>query len=172
MVGLERGRVELREWDPAWREAYEAEVDRLESIAGDRFLDFEHVGSTAVEGLVAKPVIDLVALVSDLDSARDLIPVLEDHGYEHRPGEVRGRLFLAKGPRSNRTHYLSIAEEGGEFHRETVAFRDYLRDHPDAAEEYARLKRELAAEYPEDRDAYTERKGEFVERVLDRAMDG
>jgi len=171
MVGLERGTVELHEHDPAWREAYEAEVERLESVAGDRFLGYEHVGSTAVEGMVAKPVIDLVALVFDLDAARDLVPTLENHGYEHRPGDVRGRLFLAKGPRSNRTHYLSIAELGGRFHRETVAFRDYLRDRPDVAGEYATLKRELAAEHPDDRDAYTGAKGEFVERVLERATD-
>lgn len=172
MVGLERGTVELEPHDPAWREAYEAEVDRLESIAGDRFLGYEHVGSTAIEGIPAKPVIDLLALVADLETAREVVPTLEDHGYEHRPdGDVSGRVFLAKGPRSNRTHYLSVAEQGSRFHRETVAFREYLRDHPAVADEYAALKRELAAAHPDDRDAYTAAKGEFVERILDRASD-
>ncbi|PSQ15323.1 hypothetical protein BRD00_14440 [Halobacteriales archaeon QS_8_69_26] len=173
MVGLERGTVALVPHDPAWREAYEAEVERLESIAGDRFLGYEHVGSTAIEGIPAKPVIDLLALVEDLTTARDLVPELTDHGYEHRPdGDVAGRIFLARGPRSNRTHYLSITERGSEVHRESVAFRDHLRENPSVAEEYAALKRNLAAEYPDDRDAYTAAKGEFVERVLDRALHG
>lgn len=171
MVGLERGTVELTEYDPAWREAYRVEIDRLEAIAGGRFLGYEHVGSTAIEGMPAKPVVDLIALVDDLDEARSVIPVLEDHGYESRPGDdVRGRLFLARGPPSNRTHYLSIAERGGRFLLENVTFRDYLRDHPDVAEEYAALKREAAAEHPDDRDPYTEAKAPFVEAILERAM--
>lgn len=172
MVGLERGTVELVPHDPTWREAYEAEVRRLESIAGDHFSSYEHVGSTAIEGIPAKPVTDLIALVADLEGARAVIPALEANGYEHRPdGDVAGRLFLAKGPRSERTHYLSITERGSEVHRETVAFRDYLRAHPDVAAEYAARKCDLAAEHPDDRGAYTAAKSGFVERITDRALD-
>lgn len=171
MVGLERGTVELVEYDPAWREHYEAEVERLRTIAGDRLLGFEHIGSTAIEGLAAKPIVDLLAFVEDLDAADALVPRLEAHGYEYRPdGDVRGRRFLAKGPRSARTHYLSLAPRDGEFAREKLAFRDYLRANPDVAAEYDALKRRLAAAHPEDRSAYTEAKGAFIRDVLDRAL--
>lgn len=172
MVGLERGTVELVPYRPEWADRYEAEIERLEAIAGDRLLDFEHVGSTAVEGLSAKPIIDLLAVVADLDDVADLLAVLEAHGYEHRPNDdVDGRVFLAKGPKTDRTHYLSLVEREGEVYREQVAFRDYLREHPDVAAEYGRLKRELAAEYPDDRANYTAAKSEFVERVLRRALE-
>lgn len=92
----------------------------------------------------AKPIVDVLALVEGLADARDLVPVLEEHGYEHRPGDVDGRLFFAKGPRTNRTVYLLIAERGSDFHEEKVAFRDYLRERSEAAEQYASLKKRLA----------------------------
>jgi GrpB-like predicted nucleotidyltransferase (UPF0157 family) len=172
MVGLERGTVELETYRPEWEARCEAEVEHLESVAGERFLDYEHVGSTSVAGVAAKPVIDLVAVVADLDEATDLVPALEDAGYSYRPNDdVHDRLFFAKGPRTNRTHYLSVCERASDSYREQVGFRNYLRSNPEVPEEYERLKRELADEHPDDRDAYTERKSEFVERVLARAMD-
>ncbi|WP_232820527.1 GrpB family protein, partial [Halorussus litoreus] len=134
--------------------------------------DFEHVGSTAVDGLPAKPIVDMIAVVTELDDAVELVPVLEDHGYEYRPNDaVADRLFFAKGPRTNRTHYLSLCERDSDCYREQVAFRDYLRANPEVAAEYGQLKRELAETYPDDRASYTEAKGEFVERVLAEAVD-
>lgn len=172
MVGVKRGTVELSPYQPEWKRRYEAEVERLQSVAGDRLHDFEHVGSTAVEGLAAKPIIDMLAVVEDAADAAALVPVLEERGYEHRPNDgVPDREFLAKGPRANRTHYLSLVERDGDRYREQVAFRDYLRSHSGVAAEYAELKRTLAEEYPDDRSAYTQRKGAFVERVLERALD-
>jgi GrpB-like predicted nucleotidyltransferase (UPF0157 family) len=174
MVGLERGTVALSPSQSAWKQRYAEEVARLEAIAGGHFHEYEHIGSTAVKGLAAKPIIDLLAVVDDLDEAHaTLVPVLEEHGYEYRPnGDVRGRLFFAKGPRSNRTHYLSLTERDSEFYAEKLAFREYLRAHPDVAAEYESLKQELANKHPNDRDAYTEQKGTFIERVLEEAIDG
>jgi GrpB-like predicted nucleotidyltransferase (UPF0157 family) len=172
MIGLERGNVTLVSHQPEWDGEYEAEIERLESIAGDRLHGYEHVGSTAIEGIAAKPVIDLLAVVDDLSAAREsLVPLLDEYGYEHRPGDVQGRLFLAKGPRANRTHYLSLTERDSDFYTETLAFRDHLRENPDVAAEYESLKRELAENHPNDRETYTERKGAFVERILEDAMD-
>jgi GrpB-like predicted nucleotidyltransferase (UPF0157 family) len=97
---------------------------------------------------------------------------LEANGYERRPDEdVPGRLFFARGPPENRTVYLSLAEPGSAVYRETVAFRDHLREHPDVAAAYAALKRRLAAAHPDDRAAYTAGKGAFVERVTEEALD-
>ena len=169
MVGLERGTVELELYRPEWRQEYEAEVERLRSVLGNDSLDFEHVGSTAIPGIAAKPVIDMLAVVEDAAHAARLLPVLERHGYEYRPNDgVPDRAFLAKGPRTNRTHYLSLTEVGNACYRESVGFRDYLRDHPTVAAEYDRLKRELAEEYGEDRPTYTAKKEPFVLRVLER----
>jgi len=172
MVGLDRERVRVEPYDPAWKEAYERERRRLADLIGDDVLGFEHVGSTAVEGLPAKPVIDLLAVVDDIDAARDLVPVLEANGYEYRPKpDESERLHCAKGPPEDRTHYLKLVERDSTFHRETVAFRDHLRANPAAAERYAARKRELAERYADDRDAYTEAKAAFVEDVLSDALE-
>src|SRR6056297_374696 len=126
MVGLERGTVELESSRKEWPNAYESEVTRLRECVGDRIREFEHVGSTAVDGLPAKPVIDVLGLVDDLETGRELVPILEDHGYDYRPNDaVDDRLFLAKGPETERTHYLSLTTPGSATHREQVAFRDY-----------------------------------------------
>lgn len=170
MMGLERGTVELEPHQEVWTERYTTEVQRLHDIVGNRVVEFEHIGSTAIEGLPAKPIIDILALVVDITDANALSPVLEDCGYERRPDDIEDRLFFAKGPRTNRTVYLSLTERGSDFHRETIAFREYLRAHPDAADEYASVKQRLAERYPEDRDAFTATKGDFIEDILDEAM--
>lgn len=170
-LGLSRGTVELRAHRSEWHAAFANEADQLRDLLGDRLCGLEHVGSTAVEGLPAKPVVDVLGLVTDLETARELVTPLADAGYEHRPEDVSGRVFLAKGPPSNRTHYLSLAPTGGRVHREQVAFRDYLRDNPRTAARYARLKREFAARYPEDRASYTAAKEPFVADVLSTALE-
>lgn len=170
-MGLERGAVELVDHRPGWRRAYEREVDRLVPAVGDEVRTFEHVGSTAVPGLAAKPVVDLLAALEPDAAPADVRPTLEAHGYERRPDDgVAGREFFAKGPHADRTHYLSVTRCGSDVHVSQVAFRDYLRAHPDVAGAYESLKRELAEEYPDDRAAYTAEKGAFVEGVLERAL--
>lgn len=99
--------------------------------------------------------------------------VLEGMGYEHRgDGGVRGRILLAKGPRSRRTHHLSLVEPTSDHWRRSLLFRDYLRAHPKAAGEYRKLKRELARRYPEDRESYTAGKDGFIERAIEDAQTG
>jgi GrpB-like predicted nucleotidyltransferase (UPF0157 family) len=168
MVGLERGTVELEPYQPSWSDAYDAEVARLNDVVGDRVRRFEHIGSTAVEGIPAKPIIDALTLVDEFATATDLVEPLEARGYERRPDEVDGRVFLAKGPPENRTCYLSITELGSRFHEEKIAFREALRDDPELAARYASLKRRLAERYPENRERYTAEKGAFVRDVLDQ----
>lgn len=171
MVGLERGIVKLEPSKKEWTELYKEEVQRLKDIANNWFRDFEHIGSTAIGGIPAKPILDILAVIEDLGEAKNLIPILEEHGYEYRPGDVEGRLFFAKGPRTNRTIYLSITERGSDFYEEKIAFRDYLRKHPEAAEQYTSLKKRLAEEHPKNREKYTALKEDFIQNILDRAMD-
>ena len=201
MLGLDRERVELVAHHEAWREAFESEADRLRDTLGDRIVTVEHIGSTAVSGVPAKPVLDLLVTVpaspagvdatadsSDADptarsdterantpetdelaAARAIRPTVESLGYERRETAVAGRTFFVRGPPEARTHYLSVAPHGGRFHREKVAFREYLRANPRTAAEYARLKRELA-DTADSRDGYTDGKSAFVARVLERAL--
>lgn len=171
MVGVKRGRVRVVPYQESWIEWYAAEVERVRRVGGGRFLEFEHIGSTAIPGMPAKPIIDVLAVVTRLDEAMDLVPVLEGCGYEYRPRDaVPDRELFAKGPPWRRTCHLSVTERDSGFYRDKLAFRDYLRSHPDVAAEYAALKRRLAAQYPRNRRAYTAGKAEFIEDVLDRAL--
>lgn len=166
MLGLERGTVELVDHRQEWHHLAAEERSHLE----DALDQIEHVGSTAIEGMPAKPVLDLLAVADELAPKSEYAARLEPMGYELRESDqVPDRLFFAKGPTDERTHYLSITERGSDCHREQIAFRDYLRSNPDAAAEYARFKRKLAEEHPDDRETYTKRKSEFVEHILDRA---
>ncbi|WP_058827215.1 GrpB family protein [Haloferax sp. Q22] len=169
-LGLARGTVELVTHDPRWREAYEREVERLRPrlcADDENGIRFEHVGSTAVPGLAAKPIVDLLVLVSDRDDAGGVARALEAAGYEERPDDdVPGRRFFVRGPPERRTHYLSLTEVGSDCHREQVAFRDDLRADDDLAAEYERRKRKLAEAHPDERSQYTNAKASFVESVL------
>jgi len=171
-VGLDRERVALEPFSPEWRRRYEREVERLRSLVGDEIMRFEHVGSTAVEGLCAKPIVDVLGMVEDLSDARGLVETLEANGYEYRPDdEFEERLFFAKGPAADRTHYLHVAERGSSYATEMIAFRDALRSDASLRYKYAALKRDLAAAHPEDRDSYTAGKSDFVERVVGNSVD-
>ena len=132
----------------------------------------EHVGSTAVPGLYAKPVIDvMVGLGSPSDAERCVAP-LEVIGYEHRPDLVLPDrlLFLVKhDPGGFRTHHLHATTRETPFWETHLLFRDYLREHPETAREYARLKRDVAARLRDDREAYTDAKTTFISAVLGRA---
>ncbi|WP_396610446.1 GrpB family protein [Haloferax sp. S1W] len=166
-LGLARGTVDLAEYDTAWPEAYGAEVARLRPRLGDSVLEFEHVGSTSVPGLAAKPIVDMLVLVSDLDATDEVARTLSNAGYEERPNDdVPDRRFFARGPPSYRTHYLSVTERGSDCHREQVAFRDALRSNRALAAAYETLKRGLASDHPDARDVYTESKSGFVQSVL------
>jgi GrpB-like predicted nucleotidyltransferase (UPF0157 family) len=172
MLGLERGTVRVEPHQREWKVLFDSEAARLRSVLGDRILAVEHVGSTAVNGLAAKPVLDILVLTSDEDAADACIEPLQELGYDHRDDDpVPDRHFMAKGPEYGRTHYLSVTPRGSQTHRDQTDFRDYLRSHPEVARKYERLKRELAAEHPENRRAYTARKAQFIRDVLNRARE-
>ena len=168
MIGLSQDKVLVVPYDGRWRDAFQAEADRLREVFGEALV--EHAGSTAVPGLDAKPIIDLMVAVESLETAEGFCPALAELGYEYRPeDDVPGRLFFARGPREWRTHHLSLAERDGEFWRVQLVFRDWLRAHPETAEAYRALKRELAEQFPDDRPSYTAAKSEFVLKILAQA---
>jgi GrpB-like predicted nucleotidyltransferase (UPF0157 family) len=160
--------ITIAEYDSRWPSLYEEERDRIVDVLGDVVLDIQHVGSTAVPGLGAKPIIDIMVAVADLAVIEECIQPLEALGYEFQ-GEagVPGRLFFGKGV--PRTHHVHMVEQEGDVWKNALLFRDFLRANPEEANQYHQLKRQLAARFGADREAYTEAKTEFIESVLARA---
>jgi GrpB-like predicted nucleotidyltransferase (UPF0157 family) len=126
----------------------------------------EHVGSTAVPGLRAKPVIDIMAGVESLDASRGAIEALAVLGYHDWPYKAELMHWFCKPSADHRTHHLHLVPFGSALWRERLAFRDCLLDDPAARAEYTALKDTLAARFPDDREAYTEAKGELVRRIV------
>ena len=158
-------RIALVPYDPSWPARFEEERAAVEAaiepwLAGQ----VEHVGSTAVPGLEAKPTIDLLAPVHDLEDARAAIEALAAIGYVHAPHRPFMH-WLCKPSAAVRTHHLALIELTHPEFAARLRFRDRLRAEPELAAEYAALTRRLAVEHPDDREAYTEGKAEFVARV-------
>ncbi|HEX3392864.1 MAG TPA: bifunctional GrpB family protein/GNAT family N-acetyltransferase [Solirubrobacteraceae bacterium] len=152
--------VQIVEYDPAWPAAFQAERERLAPLL--KGVEIHHFGSTAVPGLAAKPVIDMIALVGDLDAPIDVL--VQSAGYQFPRAfnaTLAHRRFLCCPSASHRTHHLHLVNEHEELERR-LRFRDRLRADPVLAGEYVRLKRALAERFPDDREAYTEAKSEFV----------
>ncbi len=171
--------VEIVDYDPEWPAAFERERRHLLAcLPQGLVVRIEHFGSTAVPGLAAKPIIDVLVEVTDLAAVRERVaPLLESQGYEYfwRPtfGDV-GEPFYAwfikrDSATGKRTHHIHMVEGGFTSHWDRLLFRDYLIAHPDVAAQYGALKRRLAAEASTDRVLYTEAKGEFIRRVTDTA---
>jgi GrpB-like predicted nucleotidyltransferase (UPF0157 family) len=162
-AGGRNAEVEIVEYDPTWPAAYAAELERLAPLlpAGAQL---HHFGSTAVPGLAAKPVIDMIALVDDLDAP--IATLVQPGGYQYPRAfnaTLTHRRFLCYPTAAHRTHHLHLVDEAGELERR-LHFRDRLRADRVLAGEYVALKRALAERYRDDREAYTEAKGEFVKR--------
>jgi GrpB-like predicted nucleotidyltransferase (UPF0157 family) len=152
--------VQVVDYDPAWPASFEVEHRRLAPMLGDA--DIHHIGSTAVPGLVAKPVIDMMALITDIDAP--IAVLVERAGYQF-PRAYNATLshhrFLCYPTASHRTHHLHLVDEQHELDRR-LCFRDRLRADPVLAREYAMLKRRLASRFADDREAYTDAKRQFV----------
>jgi GrpB-like predicted nucleotidyltransferase (UPF0157 family) len=172
VVGLESGTVRLVPYSDEWPGMFTVEAVRLRSALAGILRDIQHVGSTAVQGLTAKPIIDFAVAVNSLDTDLDrCMKPLEDMDYEYK-GEygLPGRHFFVKGKPT--IHHVHVVERDSEHWKNWVAFRDFLRTHQDIREEYGNLKKDLAKKYESDRDAYTAAKSEFIDQILQKARPG
>ncbi len=163
--------IRVIEYKADWAQAFEEEKERLEGILDGNWLAIYHIGSTAVPGLAAKPIIDIMAVVRSLDKVDEKTAEFSEAGYEAL-GEygIPGRRYLRKGG-DERTHQLHIFQEDSwEDIIRHLAFRDYLRSHEKEREEYDRLKKELAQRYPEDIDGYCKGKDSFVRALEKKAL--
>lgn len=156
-------------YDASWPSKFDQAKARVCELLGARALGVEHIGSTSVPGLSAKPVIDLLVGTESLAQADDCVPLLVADGWDFPPevnSKIEGRRFLRKLDGGVRTHHLHVVVYRGELWNEYIHFRDKLRRHDELAHEYEELKRTLAEKYRDQRERYTSSKTDFVARVL------
>lgn len=158
--------IVIVEYDPEWPYEFQRLRDRAQAALGDVAVAIEHVGSTAVPGLPAKDLIDMVVVVASDDDVTAAIERLEAVGYKARGNlGVEGREAF-RWPEGEKRHHLYVSPTSSAELRAQVAFRDRLRSDPAVANEYVALKRELAKRYRDDRLAYTDAKTDFIEATL------
>lgn len=161
-------RIEIMDYDPHWPRLYEEERARVAAALGALAKSIEHIGSTSVPGLSAKPIIDLLVTVDRLGSADPYIEPLASLGYTFFlvMGNTERHAFGKGNPH---THHVHIVQHGGEEHMRPLIFRDYLRSHPEEARHYEAMKRALAVRFRHDRRAYSQGKTEFVRSIEAKA---
>lgn len=165
--------VAIFPYDPAWPSMYEKERDRLLRLFLDDFLAIEHIGSTAVPGLSAKPIIDILAAVETLSRADELMEPLCRSSYTTSMefnASLVGRRWLMRWAEGHRTHHLHLVRHGSEEWSQRIAFRDRLRASSGLAEQYEKRKLLWAAEFRSDREAYTAAKADFIREVLEGVL--
>lgn len=168
--GLKSGEVKLVPYSPAWPIKYTAEERLLQQTIGTLIEEIQHIGSTAIPGLAAKPIIDIAVAVADLATVAALIAPLQTIGYEYRGllNGIAGHHFFRKG--DPREYFLHLFAHHSDFWNGRLAFRDYLRTHSAVAADYVELKRLAAAQHANDRAAYTASKQAFIEQVTRLAL--
>ncbi|BFU43930.1 GrpB family protein [Krasilnikovia sp. MM14-A1004] len=158
--------IRLSPYDPAWPTGFEREAEILTEVLGSHVAGgVHHVGSTAVPGLTAKPIIDIMVGVVDLDSSRPCIDLLAGLSYCYAPYRQDVMHWFCKPTPQRRTHHLHLVPTGSQRFTDVLAFRDYLRAHPDAVRRYEQLKLQLAVRHVHDRDAYTDGKSALVASI-------
>jgi len=162
--------IELEEYKPEWAELFEKERELLfRKIGQFSFGAIEHVGSTSVQGLVAKPIIDIMFGVKDLESSRAAIPDLAELDYCYYPYKGDVMHWFCKPAPELRTHHLHLVPFESQLWVERIRFREILRMNRTVANEYAQIKLSLASKYATDREAYTLHKWPFIKSVLESA---
>jgi GrpB-like predicted nucleotidyltransferase (UPF0157 family) len=160
------------DYDPQWPVLFEQEKEEMIAALGDRILLIEHIGSTAVPGLAAKPIIDIGVGIRSLAEAQDLIPSIESLKYIYEPileQLLPTRRFFWKGTPAIHTYHLHLTEVDSPVLRRPIQFGDYLREHPEAAGEYGALKKKLAITCEQDIGAYVAGKTALVEWIMKQA---
>ncbi|SFK53951.1 GrpB domain, predicted nucleotidyltransferase, UPF0157 family [Halobacillus dabanensis] len=164
--------VELYPYDPDWQLRFKKEKEIITRTLDPSPLPMEHIGSTSIPGMVAKPIIDILLGVDDLTDFSRLIPSLSRAGYEYIPKpELKTRRFFRKGAPGRGICHLHLCEWNGEEWNEKVFFRDYLRLNPEEASEYTALKKQLAKDYKHQRSLYTEMKGPFILSIIKKSRE-
>lgn len=169
-VGFGMRKVEVEPYDKLWVSKFEEESRILYEIFGAEMIELHHIGSTSVTGLYAKPIVDMMPVVSDIHRVNDYNKAMIAVGYEPK-GEngIVGRRFFQRGG-DHRTHHVHMYELGDSEIKRHLAFRDYLRAHPDVAQQYGDLKEKLSQRFPYDIEAYIKGKEQLVSEIERKAI--
>lgn len=159
--------VVVKPYDPSWAQDFAAIRDELAAAVSDLVLSIEHVGSTSVPGLSAKPIIDIDIVIESEENFPEVAKALASIGYTHEGNlGIPGReAFKYEGKDHLRKHHLYVCTKDASELRRHLSFRDYLLTHPEAVKEYSRVKEEGAKLYPNDIDAYIQHKSPFIESI-------
>jgi len=171
MIGLKRGTVELLPHNPLWEDIAAETIKLLKSLLNDVAADIQHVGSTSIQNICAKPIIDIAVGVNTLDSIKPYIELLKKNGIIFRKEDVKEQLLFVIGDfeKEFRTHHIHVVEWNSIAWNNYINFRDYLNAFPEYAKEYDDLKKKLALEFANNRGNYTAGKQEFIDRILKQA---
>jgi GrpB-like predicted nucleotidyltransferase (UPF0157 family) len=144
-------KIKVVPYDPDWPNLFEIEADRIAAVLGQEVVTIHHIGSTAIPGISAKPIIDILVEVRDIDKVDNFDGEMAEQGYRPQ-GEfgIPGRRFFIKGDDADRTHHIHVFQTGHSRTARYLDFRDYVIAHPEHAQAYSRLKEKLAQEFPED----------------------
>ncbi|NDJ76093.1 MAG: GrpB family protein, partial [Chloroflexi bacterium] len=163
---------ELERYNPEWPQHFEEECHLIEEALGDHVLELNHIGSTSIPGMRAKPIIDIQLVVeafAPIEEYERLLSGLGYHLHAHKDFDQRDHLFFWKG--EPRTHHLHVSEYATWEHYRYLLFRDYLCKHPEMAQQYQAIKQELADAFKAKRPAYTKGKTAFIESVVAYALE-
>lgn len=169
MLGLKKGTVRVVPYFHEWRCLFEREKQALCEHLGHLAVDIQHVGSTAVPGLAAKPILDVAIGVARIADVEKCIPLLEEMGYSYAGELFDGDHCFMKETGENTTHHLHVVAFDSERWRNYLCFRDHLRGNKQARQRYRELKAELAAKFPHCRERYTEGKSAFIQGIIQKA---
>lgn len=170
MLGAPRNTVHLQPYHPVWKSMFERDEAQLQNVIGAYVVDIQHVGSTSIVGLDAKPMIDIAIGVATFDHVDEIASELKTLGYLRLRVKLDGKVVFAKDTDMGRTHYLHLEIYNGVHWNAHLLFRDYLRAHPEVVESYLQLKRELAVQFSDDVKSYTDSKKAFVDAILAQAQ--
>ncbi len=167
ILGLKKGTVKLVPHNKKWAALFEKEKKILQKSLGDAIVGIEHVGSTSIKNICAKPILDINVGVKSVKYFEKVSHILEKLGYANIKNKNSSHVHLvfAKGnKRIGTTHYVHVIKYNGSLWENDVRFRDYLRGHKEVAQQYAELKKKLALTHQNDRMAYTENKASFIKK--------
>jgi GrpB-like predicted nucleotidyltransferase (UPF0157 family) len=168
MIGLKRHTVRVIEHDPRWSALFTEECESLHRALGDLVADVQHVGSTAVPGLPAKPILDIAIAVRVLDLVPYIVERLTRIGYIYRGdgGDDGGHLFIRESEPDIRTVHVHVVEQSSTQWKNYLLFRELLRDDTNLRKRYTAIKKDLAERFCDDRKSYTAAKDKFIQGVL------
>ena len=168
-MGLKVGTVKVEKYNPEWNIIFLEEKENLTKIFGDVALKIEHVGSTAIDGLSSKPIVDILVVVRNLSDFENLRKNFETDPYSIKEDSEPYEILITKELEDNQTHSIHVMEVSNKKCLEMILFRDYIKTHKEVLKEYEALKKDLAKKYPNNWDTYTKSKDWFIKKVIERA---